>query len=78
MAPNSVRFAPRVRRIYSNLALKTRLDYAMKEIRELKFVIQSLYKRSKKLKTAFKGIQSKAGAALEADAEDAAAAVLRV
>ena len=64
MAPKRAHFAPRARRIYSNLALKTRLEHATKKIRELKLINQSLYKRSKKLKTALKGIQTKAEAAL--------------
>ena len=77
MAPKRAQFAPRARRIYSNLALKTRPGDAMEKIRELKFVNQSLFKRNKKLKTTFEAIQSNIEAALEADAEDAAT-VLRV
>ena len=78
MAPERVHFAPRARRARSNLAGKTRLEHAMEKIRELSFIIQSLYKRSKKLKTALKGIQARAEAALGADVEDGAAAVLQV
>ena len=78
MAPKRAQFAPRVRRTCSNLALKARLEDAMKKNPELKIINQSLFKRNKKLMTALEAIQSKIEAALEADSEDAAATALRV
>ena len=63
MAPKRAHFAPRVRRVDSNYALRTRPEYAMKQIRELKCA-------NKKLKTALNVVSDRADAALEADAAD--------
>ena len=78
MAPKRVQFAPRERRTYSNQALKARLEHAMKKIRELKFVNQSLAKRNKKLNAAPNYISDKAAAALDADTADGAGMVQQV
>ena len=71
MAPERANFAPRVRRTYSNFALKARLEHAMAKIQELKYANQSLTKRNKKLKTALNCISDKAEAAWGADTADA-------
>ena len=78
MAPKRVHFAPRVRRVYSNFALKTRLENAMKQIRELKYTNQATAKRNEKHKTALNAISDKAGAALEADTADGEAMMQQV
>ena len=70
MAPKRAHFAPRVRRVYSNYALRTRLEHAMKQIKELKCANQILAKRNKKLKTALNVVSDRADAALEADTAD--------
>ena len=57
MAPKQAQTAPRIKRTYSQLALKCRLEQAPKTIRELKYVNQTLFKRIKKLKTVFAVLQ---------------------
>ena len=78
MAPKRAQSAPRVRCTYSNVALKARLEDALKKIRELQFVNQTLYKRNKKLRTVLKSIYAKADEAIQTGVDDAAAMVLKV
>ena len=77
MGPKRAQTAPPIRRTYSQLALKCRLEQAMKTNRELKYVNQTLNQRNEKLKTALTSFSTKADAALQADRDGADAMLLK-